>query len=138
MLLSGSFYYDFKQKRHWPSCVVVWSHRVLFLLNICCRGLISANLTRHPPPPPTAQGGYSILRIESYGDRFGEFLTPHDCPMPGGWTPTAIQTLLHCLTLFSDFESSNSLVRVAAVPQFALMYLVKQTRTTMWKVKRKL
>ena len=53
--------------------------------------------------------------------------------------PTAIPTLLHCLTLLSDFESSNSLVRVAAaVPQFALMYLEKQTRTTMWKVKRKL
>ena len=59
--------------------------------------------------------------------------------MSGGWTPTAIPTLLHCLTLLSDFESSNSLVRVAAaVPQFALMYLEKQTRTTMWKVKRKL
>ena len=59
------------------------------------------------------------------------------------WTPTqatAMQTLLYCLALFSDFESSNSLVRVAAaaaVPQFALMYLVKQTRTTMWEVKRK-
>ena len=54
-----------------------------------------------------------------------------------GWTPTAMQTLLYCLALFSDFESSNSLVRVAAVPQFALMYLEKQTRITMWKVKRK-
>ena len=60
--------------------------------------------------------------------------------MSGGWTPTAIPTLLHCLTLFSDFESSNSLVRVAAVPQFPLMYLEKQTRITMalWKVKENL
>ena len=57
-----------------------------------------------------------------------------------GWIHTAMQTLLYCLTLFSDFESSNSLVRVAAVPQFAPMYLEMQTRTTMtlWKVKRKL
>ena len=53
------------------------------------------------------------------------------------WTPTAMQTLLYCLALFSDFESSNSLVRVAAVPPFALMYLEKQTRITMWEVKRK-